>query len=189
MNKNEFNRRLGWILAATLLLVGATSTTRFHELIVMSDATIFGEHTFHGGAFIDYEGTAQPGTGGNTDWHKFTGCTASPDLDGVTHSDCDLTVVNAGHYDVTYTASSTGQTGDVYLTALSVGNPPDLVPETGIGCNSARTKGAGTDVGDYSGSCSSLVAAGDTVRVLIKSDGGGPTEATIKAFNWSVKQN
>jgi hypothetical protein len=145
------------------------------------------DHTHHGGAYIAYEGAAQPGTGGNTNWHEMTGCTASPDLEGFTHSDCDLTAEFEGHYQIIYGLSFIGNTAETYLTAIAAGNPADVVPEA-TGCNSARKIGTGTDVGFMGGNCSVVLSKDDVVRVIVKSVGGGASDLTAKTFDFDIHQ-
>ena len=152
------------------------------------DVQIDGEHTYHGGGFINWEGAASPGTGGDADWHEATGCTAADDLDDVTHSDCDLTATNATHYEINYSFSFIGHTNETYRSAISIGTPADLVPEMAIGCQDFVKILTGTNGGDLGGQCSANIPAGATVRVIIMSVGAGVTEMTVKTFDFHIHQ-
>lgn len=152
------------------------------------NVTIAGAHTYHGGGFVNLGGSVTPGTGGNTLWHVMTGCTASKSLNGMTHSNCQVTITNAGTYKVAWNASFTGVTGETYMGGieLDVGGTP--TPDADVGCQDER-KLAGADVGSMGGGvCIITATAGQTLDVEFKSDGSNATEMTVTSFDFTITQ-
>lgn len=140
-------------------------------------------HEYAGGALIDAGGVGTIGTGGDTNWHNMTGCTAD-ELNGVTHSACDLTMLKGGRYKIEYSISFSGANNETYYSGFAIG--ADVVPE--VGCQAVRKLSAGGDVGNIGGLCEVTVADNDILRILMKSVGGGAAEAVIQAFNLVIHQ-
>ncbi len=161
-----------------------------NQFISMATGDINGEVPiavhYYGSASTPTGSSDQPGTGGDTNWHEMTGCAnGDADLKGFTESDCDLVSTYGGTYLIGYSASFSGHNTESYVFGVSMGNPADVVPETG--CYSTIYLDSANDF-NVAGNCILAPAAGDTLRLITKSVGGGATEMSVDSLTFTATQ-
>lgn len=161
-----------------------------NQFISMTTGDISGEVPvaihYYGSTSTPTGSSDQPGTGGDTNWHEMTGCdNGDADLKGFTESDCDLVSTYGGTYLIGYSASFSGHNTESYVFGVSMGNPADVVPETG--CYSTIYLDSANDF-NIAGNCILAPSAGDTLRLITKSVGGGATEMSVDSLTFTATQ-
>lgn len=161
-----------------------------NQFLSMATGDITGEVPdaihYYGSASTPTGSSDQPGTGGDTNWHEMTGCAnGDADLKGFTESDCDLVSTYGGTYLIGYSASFSGHNTESYVFGVSMGNPADVVPETG--CYSTIYLDSANDF-NIAGNCILAPSAGDTLRLITKSVGGGATEMSVDSLTFTATQ-